>query len=81
MINSLSNREKIRHGKGRRGGQPFPLYLGKGKQEGYPVLSRITKKGHAMDQATGPVSIWHNPQCSKSHQALKFLEENGITPR
>ena len=26
------------------------------------------------------VSIWHNPQCSKSRQSLSLIEEKGITP-
>jgi len=26
------------------------------------------------------VTIWHNPRCGKSRDALKLLEEEGITP-
>jgi arsenate reductase len=28
-----------------------------------------------------PVTIYHNPQCSKSRQTLKLLEERGIKPQ
>ena len=27
-----------------------------------------------------PVTIWHNPRCSKSRQTLKLLEEQGVDP-
>jgi len=27
-----------------------------------------------------PVTIYHNPRCSKSRETLKLLEDNGITP-
>ncbi len=26
------------------------------------------------------VTLWHNPKCSKSRQALALLEERGLTP-
>ncbi len=26
------------------------------------------------------ITIWHNPRCSKSRQALKLLEEQGVAP-
>lgn len=29
---------------------------------------------------TDPVTIWHNPRCSKSRQTLALVEERGITP-
>ena len=28
-----------------------------------------------------PVTIYHNPKCSKSRQTLELLEQNGIEPR
>lgn len=28
-----------------------------------------------------PVTIYHNPRCSKSRQTLKLLEEQGVEPR
>lgn len=27
---------------------------------------------------SGPTEIWHNPQCSKSRTATKFLDEAGV---
>jgi arsenate reductase len=27
-----------------------------------------------------PVTIYHNPKCSKSRQTLELLKENGVTP-
>lgn len=27
------------------------------------------------------VTIWHNPRCGKSREALKLLKEEGITPK
>ena len=27
------------------------------------------------------IKIWHNPRCSKSRQALKLLEEQGVAPQ
>ena len=27
-----------------------------------------------------PIKIFHNPRCSKSRQALKLLQENGVEP-
>ena len=27
-----------------------------------------------------PITIYHNPRCSKSRQALKLLQDNGIEP-
>ena len=27
-----------------------------------------------------PITIYHNPKCSKSRQTLELLKENGITP-
>ncbi|HHX84778.1 MAG TPA: arsenate reductase (glutaredoxin) [Actinomycetales bacterium] len=32
------------------------------------------------DGATGGATIYHNPRCSKSRQALELLRENGIEP-
>ncbi len=28
-----------------------------------------------------PLTIWHNPRCSKSRQTLALLEERGLTPQ
>jgi len=27
-----------------------------------------------------PITIYHNPKCSKSRQTLELLKENGVTP-
>ena len=27
------------------------------------------------------ITIWHNPRCSKSRNALTYLEEKGLTPK
>ncbi|MCA2013067.1 arsenate reductase (glutaredoxin) [Pararhodobacter sp. CCB-MM2] len=29
---------------------------------------------------SGALTIWHNPRCTKSRQALAYLEEKGLTP-
>ncbi|MFP6766581.1 MAG: arsenate reductase (glutaredoxin) [Planctomycetaceae bacterium] len=31
--------------------------------------------------AIGPITIYHNPQCSKSRQTLAILQESGVEPR
>ncbi|MEO5333239.1 MAG: arsenate reductase (glutaredoxin) [Magnetococcus sp. YQC-5] len=31
--------------------------------------------------STKNITIWHNPQCSKSRQALKLLQDNGVSPQ
>ncbi|MCF6201273.1 MAG: arsenate reductase (glutaredoxin) [Hydrogenimonas sp.] len=31
--------------------------------------------------ATESVTIWHNPRCSKSREALKLLEDEGVEPK
>ena len=28
-----------------------------------------------------PITIWHNPRCSKSRQTLRLLEDNHVTPQ
>jgi arsenate reductase len=33
-----------------------------------------------MSSSSKQVTIWHNPQCSKSRQALKLLHDIGIEP-
>lgn len=34
-----------------------------------------------MSPPMSEVTIWHNPRCRKSREALKLIEERGVTPR
>lgn len=43
-----------------------------------PAVSRY---GDAMDTPTPPITIWHNPACSTSRNALAAIREAGIEPR
>ena len=40
-----------------------------------------SRYGHAMDTPTPPITIWHNPACSTSRNALAAIREAGIEPR
>lgn len=41
-----------------------------------PHKEKLTLKIHIM-----PVTIYHNPRCSKSREALLLIRETGIEPR
>jgi arsenate reductase (glutaredoxin) len=43
------------------------------------VLKNVTIAGKRTDM-NDTVTIWHNPRCGKSRDALKLLEAEGIAP-
>jgi arsenate reductase len=43
-------------------------------------LPSISPPEHAMAESGTPVTIYHNPRCSKSRSALALLQEKGVEP-
>jgi arsenate reductase len=44
------------------------------------VLPLIDVSRERMAEPVPPITIWHNPRCSKSRAALQLLEGRGVTP-